>query len=138
MSIKPYLYFNGNCREAVEYYAEVFKTEKPRLMLYGDMPSNEKFPMDEEAKKRVLHAEIKIKEGTIMFSDSFPGTDLVVGGNIELVFMSGDVEEVKTIFNKLKEEGKVAMELQETFWSKCYGTLTDKYGIGWQISYEGK
>lgn len=138
MSIKPYLYFNGNCREALEYYAEVFKTEKPRLMLYGDMPSNEKFPMDEEAKKRVLHAEIKIKENTLMFSDSFPGTDLVMGGNIELVYMSGDMEEVKYIFSKLKEEGKVAMELQETFWSKCYGTLTDKYGIGWQISYEDK
>ncbi|MBK1811162.1 VOC family protein [Clostridium sp. YIM B02505] len=48
------------------------------------------------------------------------------------------MEEVKSCYDKLKEGGTVDMELQETFWSKSYGTLTDKFGILWQLSYEGK
>ena len=43
---------------------------------------------------------------------------------------------MKSLFHKLKEGGTVGMELQETFWSKCYGSLTDKFGIGWQFSYD--
>lgn len=137
MAIQAYLNFNGNCREAVEFYAEVFNTEKPKIMLFGDMPSNDDFPITDETKNLVLHAEIKIKESTIMFSDAPPGMPLVIGNNISLTYISKDMDEIKSIFNKLKDGGNVAMELQETFWSKCYGFLTDKFGIGWQLSYEG-
>lgn len=136
MRIQPYLNFNGNCREAVEFYADVFKTEKPRIMLFGDMPSNDGFPNSEETKNLVMHAEIKINDSTLMFSDVAPGMPFVVGNNISLTFMSSDIDEMKSIFNKLKSNGNVIMDLQETFWSKCYGFLTDQFGIGWQISYE--
>lgn len=135
MGIQSYLNFNGNCREAVEFYAEVFQTEKPQIMLFGDMPSSE-FPLDEETKKLVMYAEIKIKESTLMFSDAAPGMPLVVGNNISLMFSSKDMDEIKTIFDKLKVGGNVVMELQETFWSKCYGFVIDKFGIGWQLNYE--
>lgn len=106
-------------------------------MLSGDMPSNDDFPITDETKNLVLHAEIKIKDSTLMFSDVPPGMPFVVGNNISITFISRDMDEIKSIFNKLKADGNVAMELQETFWSKCYGFLTDKFGIGWQFSYEG-
>lgn len=136
MSVQVYINFNGNCREAVEFYAEVFKTEKPKFMLFGDIPSNGETSFTEETKKLVMHSEIKIKDSTIMFSDVPEGMPFVPGNNISIIVGSNDMEEIKSIFNKLKTGGKVEMELQKTFWSKCYGFVIDKFGIGWQLSLE--
>jgi PhnB protein len=73
-----------------------------------------------------------------MFSDTFTGMPFVVGNNISLAIVIESIDEIKSIFNKLKEGGTVSMDLQETFWSKCYGTLVDKFGIGWQVSLESE
>ena len=70
-----------------------------------------------------------------MFSDNFPGMPFIVGNNISLTIVSDNLDEIKSFFNQLKEGGNVGMELQETFWSKCYGNVTDKFGIQWQLSY---
>jgi len=136
MAIDVYINFNGNCREAVEFYAQVFETEKPRIMTFGDTPPNPEFVLPEEAKKLVMHALINISGSNVMFSDVFPGSPFVVGNNISLVRSSKNMDEIKSLFNKLKEGGVIVMDLQETFFSKCYGSLTDKFGIGWQFSYD--
>lgn len=138
MSVQAYINFNGNCRQAVEFYAEVFETEKPRIMLFGDVPPNEDFPLTEETKNLVMHAELGIKGSRVMFSDVPPGMPLTVGNNISLVVMCKEIDEVRLIFNALKTDGTVVMDIQETFWSKCYGMLIDKYGVGWQLSHEGE
>lgn len=135
MTIQPYLNFNGNCREAVNFYADIFGIQEPRIMSFGDMPSNEEFPIAEETKNLVMHAEIKVKDTTIMFSDVAPGMPFTVGNNISLIFSGTDIDELKALYDKLKDGGNVVMELQETFWSKCYGYVVDKFGIGWQLSY---
>ena len=54
---------------------------------------------------------------------------------LALAVVSENLDEIKSAFNELKEGGTVGMELQETFWSKCYGQLTDKFGIVWQFNY---
>jgi len=135
MSINVYLNFNGNTREAVEYYAKVFKTETPYLMTFGEMPADPSFQLPEEAKNLVVHARLNIGGSEVMFSDVFPGMPFVQGNNVSLSYQSKDIEEVKSLFHQLKEGGEVGMELQETFWSKCYGNLTDKFGIQWQLNY---
>ena len=56
-----------------------------------------------------------------MFSDVFPGMPFIAGNNISLAIVNKDLDKLKSYFNKLKEGGTVDMELQETFWSKCYG-----------------
>lgn len=136
MSVGAYINFKGNCREAVEFYAEVFHTKKPNIMLYGDMPSREDCVGFEETKKLVMNASLEVMGSIIMFSDVPPEMPFVLGNNISLVVNCNDKDEIKTIFDKLKVGGTVDMELQETFWSKCYGCLTDKFGIGWQLNYE--
>jgi PhnB protein len=136
MAINVYINFNGNCREAVEFYAQVFGSEKPQIMTFGDTPPNPEFPLTEEAKKLVMHTRLNITGSTIMFSDVFPGSPFVAGNNISLAIASKNIDEVKSLFNKLKEGGTVGMDIQETFWSKCYGSLTDKFGIEWQLSYD--
>lgn len=136
MAIDIYLNFNGNCREAVEYYAQVFETEAPQIMTFGEAPQDPSYTLPDEAKHLVMHSRLSINGSTVMFSDVFPGMPFIEGNNISLTLVNKDQDQIKTWFNKLKEGGKVGMELQETFWSKCYGSLKDKFGIEWQLSQE--
>lgn len=135
MPVNPYLVFNGNCREAVEYYAEAFGTEKPQIMAFGDAPPNPEFTLPEEAKALVMHTNITVCGTNIMFSDSFPGTPFQAGNNFSLAIVHDNTDEMKAYFEKLKADGTVRMELQETFWSKLYGSVVDKFGIEWQFNY---
>jgi len=135
MALGIYLNFNGNCREVIEYYAHVFGEETPEITAFGDAPPNPDYVLPEEAKNRVMHARLNINGSTVMFSDVFPGMPYVVGNNISLAYVSENLGDMTSIFDKLKKDGKVGMELQETFWSKSYGSLTDKFGIEWQFNY---
>ncbi|MBO0603492.1 VOC family protein [Sporosarcina sp. E16_3] len=136
MAVDIYLNFNGNCREVVNFYAEVFGTEVPKIMTFGETPPNPEYPLPEEAKELVMHTRLNISGSNVMFSDVFPGMPFIEGNNISLAFVSTDLEEINSAFSNLKEGGKVVMELQETFWSKCYGQITDKFGIEWQFNYD--
>ncbi|MEJ9229802.1 VOC family protein [Peribacillus butanolivorans] len=136
MSVDVYINFNGNCREAVEFYAQVFGTETPQIMTFGETPPNPEFPLPDEAKNLVMHTRLNIEGSNVMFSDVFPGMPFVEGNNISLAVVNKNMDEIKSIFNKLKEGGTVVMELQETFWSKLYGQVTDKFGIIWQLNYD--
>jgi PhnB protein len=138
MAVQVYINFNGNCREALDFYAKTFGTEKPQIMLFGDTPSDSGFPLSEETRNLVMHASLTIEGTPVMFSDVPPGMSLATGNNISLIIGSKDMDRIKLMFNKLKENGTVGMELQETFWSKLYGFVTDKFGIGWQINYESE
>ena len=134
MSLQVYINFDGNCREAVEYYSKVFKTDKPEIMTFGDAPEDPGFSLPEESKNLVMHTQLIISGDIVMFSDTFPGMPLVKGNNISLTVVTNDMDEITEAFNHLKAEGKVEMDLQETFWSKYYGSVVDKYGIIWQFS----
>ncbi|WP_127533607.1 VOC family protein [Paenibacillus kobensis] len=134
MSINVYLNLNGNCREAVEFYAQVFETGQPNIMTFSEAPPNPEYPLPEEAKNLVMHARIEIEGSTMMFSDVFPGMPFTVGSNITLSYVTEDEDKVRSVFNRLSDGGSVTMELQETFWSKQYGQVTDKFGILWQVN----
>lgn len=136
MSVDVYLNFNGNCREAVEFYAEVFQTEKPHIMTFGEAPPNPNYELPEEAKNLVMHTRLNIDGSNVMFSDTFPGMPFVEGNNVTLAIVNKDTDQIKSMYEGLKEGGEVVMELQETFWSKLYGQVTDKFGIHWQLNYD--
>ncbi|MED1783893.1 glyoxalase/bleomycin resistance/extradiol dioxygenase family protein [Brevibacillus fortis] len=136
MSVNVYLTFNGNCQEAAEFYAKVFRTEPPQFMRYGDTPPDPNFTMPEEAKNLIMHTRLVIDGSSVMFSDVFPGMPYVEGTNISLAIVNKDLEGIHSYFEQLKEGGTVRMELQETFWSKCYGSVVDRFGIEWQFNYE--
>ena len=139
MGIEVYINFNGNCREAVEYYAEVFKTERPQIMTFADGHKEEgAWEIPKEAENRVMHTELIISGSRVMFSDTFPDMDFKPGNNIILTYMTTNPEEIKRIYSEMKKDGKVGMELQETFWSKLYGSIIDKFGIEWQFSLENE
>lgn len=136
MAVEVYINFNGNCRDAVNFYAQVFGSEKPQIMTFGDVPPDPQFTLPEQAKNLVMHTRLNINGSTVMFSDIYPGMPFIEGNNISLVIVSANMDDIKSLFNKLKDGGSVGMDLQETFWSKCYGSLTDKFGIQWQFSHD--
>jgi PhnB protein len=134
MGVAPYVNFNGNCREAVGFYAKVFGTAAPRIMTFGETPPNPAFPMDDATKRLIMHAEIEVMGTAIMFSDVPPGMKFVKGNDISLIVQGKNGEELKRWFNAMKEGGNVAMELGPQPWSKLYGFVTDKFGVGWQFN----
>lgn len=71
-----------------------------------------------------------------MFSVIPPGTPFIKDNNISLTIVTKDEDEICSAYERLREGGVILMELQETFWSKCYGCVTDKFGITWQMSLD--
>lgn len=136
MSINVYLNFDGNCAQAVDFYREVFKVEAQPIMTFGDGPGDPAYPVPEEARDRIMHTFLIIHGMSLMFSDIWPGTEFVVGNNISITVVEKDMEEIKRLYDALKEDGKIEMELQETFWTKGYASIVDKFGVCWQLSHE--
>ena len=116
---------------------KIFNTEMQNVMYYSDMPENPDFPLTDEVKKMVLHTFLNINGTTVMFSDCPPNIPLKFGNNTALVINKDNTEEIKELFNALKEGGTIVMDLQETFWSKLYAFVQDKYGILWHLIYTG-
>ena len=136
--IVPYLVTNGNGQEAVKFYQEALGAKVVSLQTFGEMPANPDYPLPEEAKNRVLNAQMNIGNAKLMLSDTFPGHPYQLGSQVTIAIMVDDASEAKMIFEKLQAEGKVSMPLQETFWSPAYGQVTDKFGVEWQVSTEVK
>lgn len=136
MSVNAYLIFNGNCRAAVAYYANVFGTASTKIMEFGDSPPAPGFTVTEEMKKLVMHTSLTIHGSEVLFSDAMPDSPAVFGTNINLTVVSRDLEKLELDFSKLSEEGNVIMPLKKTFWSVAYGVVEDKYGIRWQFNYD--
>lgn len=134
MVVVAYINFKGNCREAVSFYADVFGSEAPVISTYGSQKSD--YPLPEAVKDLVMHAELNIMGSTVMFSDVFDAEHFQVGNNINLTLVSSDADALKNAFHKLEVGGSVGVPLQQTFWSSLYGFVTDKYGVGWQVSHE--
>ncbi len=132
MRICPYISFNGNCAEAVAFYEKVFNV-KAQIQRYKDAPSDSGIPMSEGTENFIMHAQLELDGAVIMLSDTLPDYPVRMGENIALMLEFDEVEKVKAVFNALKEGGEVSMELEPTFWSKYFGSLTDKFGISWNI-----
>ena len=137
MAIENFIYFDGNCREAVEYYAEVFGLDKPQFMICKDVPGIPDFVGTDEdrAKGRIMYAGLNIKGSTVMFSDVPNNRKMTIGDNVCLTVSCGTIEETTEIFDKLKEGGQVRIALQEVFFTKCLGSLTDKFGLNWFVVF---
>ena len=132
--IVPYLVTNGNGQEAVKFYQQALGAEVISLQTFGEMPPNPEYPLPEEAKNRVLNAQLKIGNARLMLSDTFPGSPYQLGSQVTIAIMVDDASETKRIFERLQEGGKVTMPIQETFWSPAYGQVTDKFR--WSGKYQ--
>ena len=133
MKISPYVAFNGNCADAIAFYEKAFNA-KAEIMRYKDAPSDGGYEPSEGTENYVMHAQFDIYGETVMMADVPPEHAVEVGDNITIMLEFDSIESAKSAFDALKEGGEISMELQETFWSKLFGSLTDKFGINWNIS----
>lgn len=135
MAFDLFINFAGECKEAVDFYARVFKSEVKDLMTYDQAPQDSGYPIPEADKKKVMYSCVPIFGCNAMFCDVPSDTPLVIGNNICPTIGIEDKDEITRLFNELKEGGTVEMELQKTFWSDLFGMVKDKYGVIWQLSH---
>jgi len=133
MLLEMFINFDGECREAVEFYAKVFRSEVGNLMTYSDTPSDSGYATSEADKNRIMYASVPIGDTVLMLMDTPSGYQLVKGNNVSPTISSDDKDEVSRMFLELSEGGTINTELTRTFFSDLYGSVTDKFGINWQI-----
>ncbi|MBF0522257.1 MAG: VOC family protein [Candidatus Omnitrophica bacterium] len=132
-NINAYLIFNGNCRQAMEFYQECLGGVL-YTMPYSAMPGAENIP--QECQDWVLHARLTIKSVVLMASDTRPGVAITQGNNFFVSVSCESIEETERIFNCLSENGKITTPLAETFFARRFGMLTDQFGIHWMFNLE--
>ena len=129
--LTPYLAFNGNCREAMEFYKTVFGGEL-NVQTFGEAPVN----AAEKDKARVMHAQLSSGNFMLMASDGMPDRPVTFGDSVSLSVHTQSKDETDTLFNKLSEGGTVTMPLENTFWGAYFGMLIDKFGIHWLFNFQ--
>ena len=134
----PYLVMNGNAKEAIQFYEKALGAQTLFSQSFGEMPENPEFPLPAEAKDRVSHATIKVGETELMLSDTFPGQPHQSGNQVIICITTDDADQARRFYDVLSDGGQVGMPLQETFFSPAYGSVTDKFGVNFQIFTEGR
>ncbi|MDQ0970913.1 PhnB protein [Neobacillus niacini] len=130
--ITPYLSFDGNAKQALEFYKEVLGAEVTGVQTFGEAD----YPTPPEANDRVMHAQLKKGNISLMFSDTFPGQSTVVGNNITLTLEPESEEEIQHLYDALRKNGKPLNELEDTFWGAKYARVQDQFGIIWELNYQ--
>ena len=133
MRTEPYLFFDGRCEEAAEFYRRTLGAEVTMLLRFKDSPEpHEPGMVPPGAEDKVMHMNMRIGESMVMASDgrclgqpSFQGFALTL--NV------GSDAEAKRVFVALAEGGQVQMPLAKTFFSPCFGMLADRFGVSWMI-----
>jgi PhnB protein len=130
-TLDSYLFFNGNCAEAMRFYERTLGGKMERLMRYGESPDPQHCPAG--SQDRVMHASLSIDGRLLMASDvpdGYPAPGMQ-GFALSLNYPSAD--EARRVFDALAEGGKVTMPIAKTFWAEAYGMLTDRFGTPWMV-----
>jgi len=131
--ITPYLNFNGNAAEALDFYAKAFDGEVIFAQTYGDSPMESK----REWENKIMHASFQAGSLVLMVSDIMePGYEATNGNNTQLSLNFKHEEDIDRVFAALSENAEITMPLQDTFWGAKFGMLTDKFGINWMFNYD--
>ena len=133
--LNPYLTFDGNARDAIEFYKDVFGGEL-NIMTFGDMGATEHEGVALDTNG-VMHGQLETTEGfTLMASDNPPGvTGVTPNGHISL---SGDEGELlHGYFDKLSDGGTVDVPLEKAPWGDEFGQVKDKFGVNWMVNISG-
>jgi PhnB protein len=125
MQVQPYLFFEGRCEEALEFYRDTLGAEVTALMRGKDSPDPGMVPPGGENK--IIHARIRIGEAMLMASDGRCG-----GGPPSRASRYRSPRRVRPR-RVLSEGGQVHMPLTRTFFSPCFGMVADRFGVSWMI-----
>ncbi|MEI5992726.1 hypothetical protein A5880_000248 [Enterococcus sp. 4G2_DIV0659] len=136
--LEVYLNFKNEATEAIAFYERVFDVTCKDKMRFVDAPQDPNHPIPEEWNELIMNASMTIEGVPVMFSDVPDGMGMtfIEGNNVSLVINTTDEIKIDRLFASLSEGGKITMPLGETFWSKKYGMLVDKFGINWMFNLD--
>lgn len=133
MKVEPYLFFNGRCEEAIEFYRSALGAEVLSLMRMKDSPDPHPAGMlPPGSENNVMHSSFRIGDTVVMASDGmstgqtdFKGFSLSIGVDDEAA--------AQQLFTALSAGGQVQMPLGKTFFSSCFGMVADRFGVSWMV-----
>ena len=133
--LQPFITFQGQATEAIAFYEEVFEGTNKEIMHWGTSGTS----TSDKMKDKVLFAKMTICQTEIMFSDTDP--DFHAPGVfapscfISLTVNFESEEKLRKVYDQLKENGKVLMEIGPQFFAKMYAWVQDEFGVTWQLTY---
>lgn len=131
ISLTPYLFFKGNCREAMEFYQSIFGGELA-IQTYDEVPG----PTQSGMEGKAMHAALSGGVAMLMASDTAGAS--AKAAKVSLSLGGADEEKLTKIFNDLCDGADVQSPLKKEFWGDTFGTLTDKFGIEWMVNITAK
>ena len=131
--VQPYLFFNGQCDEALAFYGKTLGAKVDFIMRYNESPQ----PPPPDAipagfEKKVMHASFRIGDNILMASDGDQNEPAFEGFSLSLTLPSE--ADARRVFGDLSQGGRVTLPIGKTFWSPCFGMLKDRFGVGWMIT----
>lgn len=134
MSVQPYLFFEGQCEEAIAFYRGAVGAEQLGLMRYKECPEPENASAHAHPEK-IMHASLKIGGSTVMMSDGHCSGKPSFNG-VSLALAVPDEAAAQRAYAALAEGGQAFMPLTKTFFSPQFGMLTDRFGLTWMVMVE--
>lgn len=133
MAIEPYLFFNGRCEEAIEFYKQALGAEVSMLIRYKESPEPPPPGMVPTGwDNKIMHTTLRIGDANVMASDGCDEKLEFKGFSLSLSVANEG--EAQRAFAALAEGGQVRMPLGKTFWSPCFGMLADRFGVSWMVT----
>lgn len=132
VKLNSYISFNGNAKEAVEFYQSVFGGE-----VYSDTFrsfASEEMPVAEDDLDKIMHAYLKADNGVeLMAADTPTGMSFSEGSRVTLTLNGDDEVALRAYWDKLAADGKVTVPLEKAPWGDVFGMVTDKFGVEWMV-----
>jgi PhnB protein len=137
MQVQPYLFFDGRCEEAIEFYKKVLGAKVEMLMRFKEAPPPSGNPGEGCAGpmpdgNKVMHSSFKVGDTTIMASDGMANGKPEFKGFSLSINAKNDAE-AERLFKALSDGGRIEMPLAKTFFSSAFGMVADKFGVGWMV-----
>jgi PhnB protein len=127
--LNPYISFNGDARQAMEFYNEVFGGEL-KTNTFGEFGGAEEAHAD-----KIMHAQLEAEDGlTLMASDTPPGMEYNSGTNISISLSGDDDAKLRRYWEKLSDGGTVTMPLEKQMWGDVFGMCVDRFGVNWMVN----
>jgi len=130
MMIHPYLFFDGRCEEAIEFYKKTLGAKTEMVMRFKEAPDQSM--ISPGSGDKVMHAAVMIGDSTLLVSDG-RNTGKPNFEGFSLTLYAKDEAEADRLFGKLGEGGQVRMPMDKTFFARRFGIVADKFGVGWMI-----
>jgi PhnB protein len=129
--LDSYLFFNGTCAEAMNFYQKTIGGQMISMLKYGDGPDPQQCGAD--AKDRIMHAHLLVDGRNLMASDCPPERPVPAPAGFALSLNYPSANEPRKAFDALSAGGQVTMPMNKTFWIETFGMLTDRFGVAWMV-----